>query len=504
MKKITKRALCLLLCLVCLSYVFCGCADTTTSDTTLDTTDGVVDPADLIKVRNSTVSRANSYTNSLADDAADPMIIEHEGTYYLYATGNKILSVRTSKNLTTWSEKKQVFALADTTWGVSNCWAPEVHEYNGKFYLFFCGRGSDSIFRGSVAVCDTPDGTFVPVTENALLDFGFSVIDLSFFLDDDGKTYIFYSKDCSTNKVNGKKVSQSFGVEVSNDFTRLIGEPVLCTTPDVSWELKSGGTIWNEGPVVFKENGKYYMLYSANYYQSADYGVGYAVADSILGPYTKPKSNCIISGNGETITGPGHCNVLTVGGQRYVVYHAHTIPPNTDNGRSLYINEIIVREDGSLHVNGPTKNKLPLFEGINGVEKYKGTIEISASLSESRQNTEILTDGCVEKSVGKVVKFAEGDTVTFTFTGGEEIDAMWLYNSTMYSYNTKTVDVIINDKYIMEDVSFSSERGGVAIASFAKLEEGVKVEKITLSFDILEGSEGAAITEVTFVCFTKD
>ena len=478
------------------------------TDTTVDTSGEDNGVAEYIDISNGILTPGKYYANPLAGSAADPMIVEHEGVFYLYSTGNTTLSVRTSKNLLTWSDPKQIFALSQTGWGVKNCWAPEVHKYNGKFYLFFCGRDSSGIFHGSVAVCDTPDGTFVPVTKEPLLNFNYSIIDLSFFCDDDGRTYILYSKDCSTNVVNGKKVSQSYGVEVSNDFTRTIGEHVLLTTPDVSWEMKSGNTIWNEGPVVFKRNGKYYILYSANYYQSADYGIGYAVADSILGPYTKPKSNCLVQGNGTTITGPGHNNLLFFGDEIYIVYHAHTIPPNTDNGRSLYINQLIVKDDGTLYVNGPNQTRQPLPDGINGTKKYDGTVKVSASIADSIQKPQNLVDKIASKGYDGVVHFAEGDSVTFTFDTPADIDVMWIYGSYAYGSEAATVDVIINDTYIIDGIKFSTSRGGIATAVFSKLPEGTMIEKLTLTnFKAPEpekkGDEvgPVGITEVMFITY---
>ena len=432
------------------------------------------------------------------------MIIEHEGTYYLYSTGGTKLSVRTSKNLKSWSSSKQIFALSQTSWGVEKCWAPEVHKYNGKFYLFFCGTDSKGIFHGSVAVCDTPDGTFVPVTDQPLLNFSYSVIDLSLFVDDDGRTYIFYSKDCSTNKINGKKVSQSFGVEVSNDFTRLIGEPVLCSEPTQAWETVSGNTIWNEGPVVFKRNGTYYLLFSANYYQSKDYAVGYCTSDTVLGLYNKPKDSCILKGNGETITGSGHCNLLFIGDEIYLTYHSHTVPPNTDHGRSLYIDKLIIEADGSLHVNGPTNTKQPLPDGINGTKKYDGPVTISGSFADGKeQNVNVLADEIVSKGLDGLVKMSDGDSVTFKFDTAQDFDAMWVYSSRMSGYMPGEVDVIINNSYIIKDVKFSSVKGSPATVVFSKLPEGTLISEITLVFEKAEGQELAAISEVTFVTINK-
>ncbi len=491
-----------LLFVMCL-LAACSCGDDKGDDTT--NSSEVNSPVEYTEIKNSGISKSMYYQNPLLGSAdpkvsiADPMILEHDGTYYLYATGGTTLAVRTSKNLISWSEPKRIFALSQTSWGVDNCWAPEVHEYNGKFYLFFCGRDSNKIFHGSVAVCDTPDGTFTPITKEPLLNFSYSVIDLSFFADDDGKTYIFYSKDCSTNTINGKRVSQSFGVEVSNDFTSLIGEPVLCSTPIQSWELQSGNTIWNEGPVVFKRNGTYYMLYSANYYQSSNYSVGYCTSDTPLALYEKPKNNCILKGNGESITGSGHCNVLFMEDEIYLTYHSHTVPPNTDKGRSLYIDKLVIKEDGTLYANGPTNTRRPLPDGLGGIYKYKGEVEITGSLTNAEQELDCLSDEVAAKGFEGLVELSDGDSVTFKFSEAQDFDNMWIYSTYVYGYMPGKVDVIINNKYIIKELSFTSARGSCVVANFKNLPEGEKISEVTLVFEKAEGSECSAVCEVTFV-----
>ena len=496
-----KRAICLALCLVSVLSCFVGCGNTADtsgagSDTQSDAGNTTTTPDGVVEVKSGIVTPGAYYINPLEASAADPQIIKHGDTYYLYSTGGTTLSVRSSTNLSTWEDKKTIFRLSDTTWGVDRCWAPEVHEYKGKFYLFFCGRDSKQIFHGSVAVSDTPDGEFVPITSEPLLNFSYSVIDLSFFEDDDGRTYIFYSKDCSTNKINGKGVSQSYGVEVSNDFTTLIGDPVLISTPTEAWEKVSGSTTWNEGPVVFKENGKYYLLYSANYYESKDYSVGYCVSDTPLAFYEKPKNGCILKGNGETITGSGHCNILRIEDEIYLTYHSHTKPPNNDNGRSLYIDKLIVADDGTLYANGPTNTRQPMPNGVNGYYKYAGDIEISGNLT-TAQDLNILIDDKLPKGFANHVTFADNDSVTFKFPEAQDVSLVWVYPTTVTSYKTASVSILVNGKYLYKGVKFLSA-GGAAVVSLDKLPEGTNVSDITLSFTKADGSECAAIGEVVF------
>src|SRR3546814_6223392 len=66
---------------------------------------------------------------------------------------------------------------------------------------------------------------------------------------------------------------------------------------------------WTEGSFTFKHAGTYYMMYSANHFGGEHYAVGYATAESPLGPYVKSPGNPVLEKNtahGGKVTGTGH------------------------------------------------------------------------------------------------------------------------------------------------------------------------------------------------------
>ena len=138
LKKLLVGFFTVLMCIATLA----GCNQPDSSATSENEGD-LTGSTELVEIKNAILSPGTYYTNPLTGSAADPMIVEHEGVYYLYSTGGSQLSVRSSKNLLTWSESKLIFQLSQTTWGKQNCWAPEVFEYKGKFYLFFCGKDAN-------------------------------------------------------------------------------------------------------------------------------------------------------------------------------------------------------------------------------------------------------------------------------------------------------------------------------------------------------------------------
>lgn len=56
-----------------------------------------------------------------------------------------------------------------------------------------------------------------------------------------------------------------------------------CISVTDSWEKKQAKVA--EGPSVLKRGDTYYLIYSANHYESKDYAVGYATSTSPKGPW---------------------------------------------------------------------------------------------------------------------------------------------------------------------------------------------------------------------------
>ena len=490
-----------------LALLMCSCSANTPAETTEtpDTTDPVVteEVIELTEIDNGMPYTNSYYTNKLCDGTADPFILKHGDMYYLYCTGGSHYLVRKSRDLINWTKQDTpILRLSETGWAKEKGWAPEMYEYNGKFYFIFSATG-EKYHSIDIAVCDTPDGKFKTLNHGKpFFSPDFSVIDASLFFDDDGRIYFYYSKDCSTNVVNGKKTSQTWGVEVKSDFSGIIGEPILISTPEYDWELKSGNTLWNEGPVVFKENSTYYLLYSANYYVSQYYSVGYATSDTPLRFFDKTKDSRILSGNGDTVTGPGHCNILRSpdGSEIYVVYHVHTVPPNTDKGRSLAIDKLIIREDGTLAVDGPSEVRRPVPSGVNGYYKvtsgftYTGTGEKAEF--PSKCGIDYLFDGDAMARMSNIYSVDEGGSVKITMDEPKSIASVYIYPSKYSKYCPDSCDVIINGKYIIKELKFRGDDGAPVNAALRYLPEGTAVESIEIVLHLKEGNSYAALAEI--------
>lgn len=255
----------------------------------------------------------------------DPFTLAYDGKYYIYATSaSNGFRVFVTEDFVHVEDKGLCFT--DCTWGVSHFWAPEVIYYKGKFIMHYtsCATKEEGL-RMSTAVADSPLGPFVDISDKPVFDFGWPSIDGTAFIDDDGQGYFYFSRDCSRNIIDGKHVSQIYGVKLSPDMLRPVGEPVLISQPETEWEFKSGDWLWNEGPAMLKHDGKYYLSYSVNCYTSLYYSVCYSVSDSPLSGFVKAKENPILKYIDGVMSGPGHNSYFkTFDGQLMTSFHIHS------------------------------------------------------------------------------------------------------------------------------------------------------------------------------------
>ncbi len=324
-----------------------------------------------------------------------------EDEYYMYCTsaGNGYYCWRSS-DMIHWGDKKMCFVKTDDAWSRDCFWAPEVVAKDGRYYMFYTAKNHSGSLRIGLAIADHPAGPFKDFENRPFLDLGYATIDANVLLDDDGRNYLYFSKDCSENVVDGKNTSQIWGIELTADLKGTLGEPVLLATPLQTWEIRSGDWRWNEGPEVIKHNGTYYLTYSANYFESPAYSIGYATSDKPLGVYVKAEENPILtSGKKTDVSGTGHHSFVMSpdGTELWVAYHSHTDVKKPSGDRKVNICLAGFTPDGKLRMNGPytfpqglpsgTKVEGSDFKVVNVTDRFK------AMSKTKTDRIEALTDG---------------------------------------------------------------------------------------------------------------
>jgi hypothetical protein len=122
---------------------------------------------------------------------------------------------------------------------------------------------------------------------------------------------------------------------------------------------------WEEGSTTWRAaNGRYYLTYSANNWETPQYGVGYAVADKPLGPFRKSPTNPILSQNpaiGMYSTGHGSIATSPDGRELYYVHHGRPSP--TEPQRRLYTERMLLDPAGTLSIDAATGDR-PVPSGV--------------------------------------------------------------------------------------------------------------------------------------------
>lgn len=298
----------------------------------------------------------------------DPFVLRQQGTYFLFGTTqtDRGFEFYVSSNLVQWRRGGWAWEKSNDSWATGLFWAPEVFQYRNRFYLIYSGqlRGAPRWqMRLALAVADQAQGPYRDL-HAPWFDLGESTIDGHVFIDDDGKPYLYFSR-------NGAKDGYLYGilcgVALEPDLSRPVGTPIPLLEANQPWEcVDRAKNRCNEAPSVHKRNGIYYMTYSANNTSTSAYGIGVATAQSPLGPWTKFPGNPIAQSDPNTgVSGPGHNSIIESpdGRELFAIYHAHADKEKPSGPRVICIDRLFFDPEGNLRMKGPTRSLQPYPSG---------------------------------------------------------------------------------------------------------------------------------------------
>ena len=251
-------------------------------------------------------------------DFPDPSVLKVGAVYYAYSTEVGLDAVPTirSVDLVHWSYVGDALAALPAWSGGQDVWAPSVVSSGVGFVMFYATRdartGDQCISR---AVGTSPAGPFVDASVNPFvcqLDQG-GDIDPDAFVDPAGHEWLIW-KSQGTQEGQPPRL---WAEPVTGGWTSLAGSPTAILGLSQRWEASVV-----EAPAMISQGGRYFLLYSGNNWDSASYGIGYAVCRSVTGPCSKPDGTPILASHGSE-AGPGSPGLFYDGaGHLKVAYHA--------------------------------------------------------------------------------------------------------------------------------------------------------------------------------------
>jgi len=312
------------------------------------------------------VTTVGTYRNPVfARDFPDPSVLKVGADYYAYATTtdweplDHLFPILRSRDLAHWSYVADAMT-SSPAWGSGDWWAPGVIAVKGTYYMFYSGQDTTlmntdpGLHRHCIAVATAARPTG-PFKHRAVIGCGqpetAGLIDPQPFVDSDGKAYLYYKQD---NPVHIISV-----IRLRPDMLHTMGAPIDILHISQLWEHGAAYTTI-EGPFVVKHGRMYDLFYSGNDY-ARDYGMGYAMSSSPLGPFKKCGCNPILF-SAKGVTGPGGGSVIQgPHGGWWLVYHAWSGGVGGEPGavRNLRIDPIKWTGD-TVSVRGPTTVAEPL------------------------------------------------------------------------------------------------------------------------------------------------
>jgi beta-xylosidase len=273
---------------------------------------------------------------------ADPEAAIFGKQYWIYPTWSDaydrqlFFDAFSSPDLVRWTRHPHVLDVHAVSWAKRAMWAPAIVAKDGRYYLFFAANDiQDDKQTGGigVAVADRPEGPFRDLLGKPLVGKfhnGAQPIDQSVFRDDDGQYYLIYGGWKHANIARLK-----------DDFTGFLPFDDGTVFREITPEH------YVEGPMMFKRDGRYYLMWSEGGWTGPDYSVAYAVGDSPTGPFKRIGK--ILEQDPAIATGAGHHSLLhTPDGQWYIVYHRRPKGETEANHRVVCIDRLEFDASGRI------------------------------------------------------------------------------------------------------------------------------------------------------------
>jgi len=269
--------------------------------------------------------------------AHDPTMIEVQGTFYRFWTGDFIPSA-TSTDLRHWSNAPAVYRDRYPAWsrewlaGVPDQtfnfpWAPDVSHFGGTFHLY----SSFSAKFGANTSCIT-HLTATDIASNDWTDHGpvicssrtdrYNAIDADVGFDGNGDPWMAFGS--FWDGIMLLPLDEKGARKNSDSPTRIAWAPEI------------------EAPVLFRRCKHFYLFVShgkccpSAQRRVADltYHVVVGRSDNIRGPYLDREGRplleeggtLVVAGDRSTFAAAGHSDILTVGDRVYHAYHAYRLP----------------------------------------------------------------------------------------------------------------------------------------------------------------------------------
>ncbi len=224
----------------------------------------------------------------------DPFIVpvEAEGLYYLYGTTDDLSVVGPaigfdtyrSADLENWEGPLPAFRPEPGFWSDRDYWAPEVHIYQDRFYMF-ATFNAEWVHRGTqILVSDSLEGPFRPHSSGPVTPRDWGCLDGTLLVDADGAPWMVFCHEW-TQVQDGEMCA----IRLTPDLREPLGDPILLfRASEVPWVGAYPGPsdFVTDGPFFYTtKTGQLLMMWSS--FRDRRYAIGIArsTTGSVTGPW---------------------------------------------------------------------------------------------------------------------------------------------------------------------------------------------------------------------------
>lgn len=320
---------------------------------------------------------AATFTNPLLSVGPDPWVIEYKGTYYYTNTTGFNLTLWATKDITDLQAARKKIVWTPPTSGPYSheLWAPELHRFDGRWYLYFSADQGDNTTHRIFALENTSDdpldgawtfkGQLKAATDKWAIDgSAFEV---------DGKKYLIWSG--WKGDTNGEQ--DIFIARLANPWT-IGSERTLLSSPRYPWEeagdLPKDDAMphlnVNEGPEILLHGDDVFLVYSASACWTDNYSLGVLRAkrgSNLLdaASWTKYDHPFLRKSAAAGAFGTGHNGFFKSpdGKQDWIIYHANPkAGQGCGNQRSPRAQPFTWNADGTPNFGQPASIGVPLLK----------------------------------------------------------------------------------------------------------------------------------------------
>ncbi|HEY4355058.1 MAG TPA: glycoside hydrolase family 43 protein [Acidobacteriaceae bacterium] len=329
------------------------------------------DAASEVAASQSASTTNDTFKNPLLDSGADPWVVQWKGFYYYSNTAGANLTLWKTTDITDLhhAQKKAVWTPEPGHEWSKELWAPELHRWGNKWYIYFAAdAGKNATHRNFVVENDSDDPmegtwTFKGKVSDTTDKWA---IDPTMF-EVHGQHYIVWSGW----KEDHDGEQDLFIAHMSNPWT--IDSPrTLISAPTYVWEqhgdLPGRHVNVNEGPEFLAHGKKMFIVYSASGCWTDNYSLGVLEASASADPldaksWTKLDHPFLSTDAASSAFSPGHNGFFKSpnGKEDWIIYHANPQPgQGCGNHRSPRIQRFTWDKSGRPDFGKPAPIDQPL------------------------------------------------------------------------------------------------------------------------------------------------